>query len=352
MDIEKELQENRRFVDSIIEGKFPRNIDSDYLKWLAGEASYLYDPEVIQKTVFDPMWDLLSRGGKRWRPWLFLILANNLGVDLNKFRDLVTIVELLHNGSLVADDIEDGADMRRGDKAIHLKYGLDIAVNLSSAMYFMPLRILMEMDVDKDIYRRLVDAYIEDMIRIHLGQATDIGWHRGLRDPEGIKVEHYLQMCANKTGVLPRLAARFAAILAQLSPEDEAKIGKFAESIGIAFQIQDDIINVTGAEKLGKSFGEDITEGKITLMVIYTLSKASEEDKKRLKEILGMHTRDKELIEEAISILKKYGSIEYAKEFARDIVRRSWRDVERILPDNEYKEKLRSLANFMVEREF
>ena len=352
MDIEKELQENRKLIDSIIESKFPKNIDSNYLKWLAGDASYLYDPEVIQKTVFDPMWDLLSRGGKRWRPWLFLILANNLGVDLDKFRDLVTIVELLHNGSLVADDIEDGADMRRGDKAIHLKYGLDIAVNLSSAMYFMPLRILMEMDVDKDIYRRLVDAYIEDMIRIHLGQATDIGWHRGLKDPEGIKVEHYLQMCANKTGVLPRLAARFAAILAQLSPEDEAKIGKFAESIGIAFQIQDDIINVTGAEKLGKSFGEDITEGKITLMVIYTLSRASEEDKRRLKEILGMHTRDRALIEEAISILNKYGSIEYAKEFARDIVRRSWKDVESILPDNEYKERLRSLANFMVEREF
>ncbi len=352
MDIEKELQENRKLIDSIIESKFPKNIDSNYLKWLAGDASYLYDPEVIQKTVFDPMWDLLSRGGKRWRPWLFLILANNLGVDLDKFTDLVTIVELLHNGSLVADDIEDGADMRRGDKAIHLKYGLDIAVNLSSAMYFMPLRILMEMDVDKDIYRRLVDAYIEDMIRIHLGQATDIGWHRGLKDPESIKVEHYLQMCANKTGVLPRLAARFAAILAQLSPEDEAKIGKFAESIGIAFQIQDDIINVTGAEKLGKSFGEDITEGKITLMVIYTLSRASEEDKRRLKEILGMHTRDRALIEEAISILNKYGSIEYAKEFARDIVRRSWKDVESILPDNEYKERLRSLANFMVEREF
>ncbi len=352
MDIEKELRENRKHIDSIIESKFPKNIDSDYLKWLAGNSPYLYDPEVIQKTVFDPMWDLLSRGGKRWRPWLFLILANNLGVDLNKFKDLVTIVELLHNGSLIADDIEDGANMRRGDKAIHLKYGLDVAVNLSSAMYFMPLRILMEMNVDEDIYRRLVEAYIEDMIRIHLGQATDIGWHRGLRDPEDIKVEHYLQMCANKTGVLPRLAARFAAILAQLSPEDEAKIGKFAESIGIAFQIQDDIINVIGAEKLGKSFGEDITEGKVTLMVIYTLSRASEEDKRRLKEILRMHTRDRALIEEAISILKKYGSIEYAKEFARNIIRRSWEDVERILPDNEYKEKLRSLANFMVEREF
>ncbi|MCD6349087.1 MAG: polyprenyl synthetase family protein [Candidatus Korarchaeota archaeon] len=352
MDIERELRENRKTVDTIIERRFPKHIDTNYLEWLAGEASYSYDPKVVQKTIFDPMWDLLSRGGKRWRPWLFLILAKNLGVDLEKYRELAIIVELLHNGSLVADDIEDGADMRRGDKAIHLKYGLDVAVNLSSAMYFMPLRILMEINVDDSIYRRLVDAYLEDMIRIHLGQATDIGWHRGLKDPEEITVDQYLQMCANKTGVLPRLAARFAAIVARLSHDEEVRLGKFAESIGVAFQIQDDIMNVTGAEKLGKSFGEDITEGKVTLMVIHALSKATEDDKRRLKEILAMHTKDRALIEEAISILRKYGSIDYAREFAREIIRKSWADVEPILPDNEHKEKLRALANFLVEREF
>ncbi len=352
MDIERELKENRKIVDSLIEERFPREIDAAYLRWLAGEASYSYDPEVIQKTIFEPMWDLLSRGGKRWRPWLFLIMARNLGVDLDKYRELAIVVELLHNGSLVADDIEDGAEVRRGDKAIHVKYGLDIAVNLSSAMYFMPLRILMEMNVDDRTYRRLVDAYLEDMIRIHLGQATDIGWHKGLKDPESITIDHYLQMCANKTGVLPRLAARFAAIAAGLDEEGERKLGKFAETIGVAFQIQDDIINVTGAEKLGKAYGEDITEGKVTLMVIHALSNADERDRRRLKQILSMHTRERELIDEAISILRKYGSIDYAKGFAREMVRKSWSNVEGLLPDNEYKEKLRALANFLVEREF
>jgi len=352
LNIEKELKENRKFIDSIIERKFPKEIDLSYLGWLAGEASNSYDSYVLQKVLFDPMWDLLLRGGKRWRPWLFLILAKNLGVDVEKYKELSVIIELLHNGSLVADDIEDSAEMRRGDKAIHIKYGLDVAVNLSSAMYFMPLRILMEMDIDDKTYRRLVNAYLEDMIRIHLGQATDIGWHRGVKDPEEITADQYLQMCANKTGVLPRLAARYAAIIAGLDEESEKKLGKFAESIGVAFQIQDDIINVTDAEKLGKDYGEDITEGKVTLIVIHTLSKASEDDKRRLKEILAMHTRDRALIEEAISILKKYGSVEYAKEFAREIVRKSWREIEDILPDNEYKEKLRELANFLVEREF
>lgn len=352
MDIENKLRDNKKFVDSLIERSFPRNIDSNYLRWLAGEEPNSYDLETIQKTIFEPMWDLLSRGGKRWRPWLFLIIAKNLGVDLEKYDKLAVIVELLHNGSLIADDIEDGADMRRGDKAIHVKYGLDVAVNLSSAMYFMPLRILMNMNIDDATYRRLADAYFEDMIRIHLGQATDIGWHRGIEDPERITIDHYLQMCANKTGVLPRLAARLAAIAAGLDREDEKKLGKFAESIGVAFQIQDDIINITDAGRLGKSFGEDITEGKVTLMVIYTLSKASDEDRKRLKEILSMHTKEKKLIEEAISILKKYGSVDYAKEFARSIVRESWSAIKDILPENEYKEKLRDLANFLVERDF
>ncbi len=352
MDIEKELKENRKFIDSIIERRFPKEIDLPYLGWLAGEESKSYDFYVLQNVLFDPMWDLLLRGGKRWRPWLFLILAKNLGVDVEKYKELSVIIELLHNGSLVADDIEDGAEMRRGDKAIHIKYGLDVAVNLSSAMYFMPLRILMEMDIDDKTYKRLVNAYLEDMIRIHLGQATDIGWHRGVRDPEEITADQYLQMCANKTGVLPRLAARYAAIIAGLDEESERKLGKFAESIGVAFQIQDDIINVTNAEKLGKDYGEDITEGKVTLIVIHTLSKASEDDKRRLKEILAMHTRDRALLDEAISILRKYGSVEYAKEFAREIVRESWREIENILPDNEYKKKLRELTNFLVEREF
>mgnify|MGYP001772628375 CR=1 FL=1 len=353
MEIERDLKESRELIDHMIEKYFPRVIrDERYLEWLLGRSSRGYDPQVIQRTIFEPMWDLLSRGGKRWRPWLFLTLAKNLGVDLDEYRELAVIVELLHNGSLIADDIEDGAEFRRGDKAIHVKYGLDVAVNLSSAMYFLPMKIIMEMRVDDTTYRRLINAYLEDMIRIHVGQATDIGWHRGFRDPEMITVENYLEMCANKTGVLPRMAARFAAIAARLSEEEEKRLGKFAESIGIAFQIQDDILNVTNAEGLGKEYGEDIKEGKVTLMVINALSKASERDRARLKEILSMHTSDPELVREAVSIMEKYGAIEYAKEVARSIVIESWRDAEPLLPDNIYKEKIRELATFLIERKF
>ena len=352
MEIERELKEAREWLDALMERYFPRKINEEYLEWLMGKRSHGYDAITVEKAIFEPMWDLLSRGGKRWRPWLFLVLSRNLGVDLERYKGLALIIELLHNGSLIADDIEDGAEIRRGDKAIHIKYGLDIAVNLSSAMYFLPLRILMEMDLDELKYKRLVNAYLEDMIRIHIGQATDIGWHRGLRDPETIGVEHYLEMCANKTGVLPRMAARFAAIAADLNEDEERRIGKFAESIGVAFQIQDDILNLRSAESLGKEFGEDIREGKVTLMVIITLSRASEGERRRLKEILSMHTKDRELIKEAISIMERQGAIDYARDVARKIVLESWEDVKDLLPENVYKDKIRELANFLIERSF
>ncbi|MEM2291036.1 MAG: polyprenyl synthetase family protein, partial [Candidatus Korarchaeum sp.] len=114
----------------------------------------------------------------------------------------------------------------------------------------------------------------------------------------------------------------------------------------------DDILNITSAESLGKEFGEDIREGKVTLIVIYTLSRADDRDRRRLKEILSMHTSDPELIKEAISIMERYGAVEDSKEVARRIVLDSWRDVEGLLPDNVYKERIRELAMFLVERKF
>ncbi len=345
-----DLKRNRELVDRLIEELFPRTIDHGYLEWLLGEAKYRYDPDTINETVFKPMWDLLDRGGKRWRPWLFLTLAKCFNVKVKGYEYLATAIELIHNGSLIADDIEDGAEVRRGDKAIHIKFGEDVAINLSSAMYFMPMRALSKVELNKDTYKRLLNAYLDDMIRIHFGQATDIGWHRGVKDPELITEEEYMQMCANKTGVLARLAAKFAAILANLSDEEVDRIASFAENIGVAFQIQDDILNITEAEGLGKELGEDITEGKITLMVIHTLKKATPGDRRRLKEILSMKTRDRKLIAEAIEIMRRYGAIEYAKARAREIVEKSWKEVEPLLPEGECKELLKEFAYFLINR--
>jgi geranylgeranyl pyrophosphate synthase len=130
------------------------------------------------------------------------------------------------------------------------------------------------------------------------------------------------------------------------------KLGRFAESIGVAFQMQDDVLDLTGkefAEKKGGR-GQDVTEGKRTLVVIHTLKKASEADKRRLVQILGMHTSDQQLRDEAISIMQKYNAIEHVRHTAAQIVEESWKEAEKLLQDSEAKEKLKAFAEFLIKR--
>ncbi|HDI02517.1 MAG TPA: hypothetical protein ENF95_00080, partial [Candidatus Aenigmarchaeota archaeon] len=189
--------------------------------------------------------------------------------------------------------------------------------------------------------------YIQEMTNLSFGQAMDIAWHNGMANADNLSEEEYLQMCAYKTGTLARMAAKMAALLSGASKEDIEKLGRFAETIGVAFQIKDDIMNIEGG--LGKEYGDDIKEGKRSLMVIHTLQVASEEDKKRLLEILDMHTNDKKLVDEAISIMKKYNSIEYAKKLANKLMRETWEEIDKILPESEAKKKLKAFVEYLVE---
>ena len=131
--------------------------------------------------------------------------------------------------------------------------------------------------------------------------------------------EDYLQMCAYKTGTLARMSAKIAAVVAGADKPLVEKLGRFAESIGVAFQMQDDILDITGVEFAKKKggVGQDITEGKRSLLVIYTLKKANSDDKKRLIEILNMHTSDQALSDEAIALMQKYNAVEHVKQHSR-----------------------------------
>ncbi|MFH0836733.1 MAG: polyprenyl synthetase family protein, partial [Candidatus Aenigmatarchaeota archaeon] len=118
-----------------------------------------------------------------------------------------------------------------------------------------------------------------------------------------------------------------------------------------SFQIQDDILSLTGEEfQKKKGYGEDIHEGKRTLMIVYTLSKANQKDRKRLLEILNMHTWDSSLIEEAVDILKKYKAFDYAKKRAKDIVESAWSNAESLLKKSTAKEELNAFAYYLIER--
>jgi len=140
--------------------------------------------------------------------------------------------------------------------------------------------------------------------------------------------------------------------LAGANRELVEKLGVFAESIGVAFQMQDDVLDLTGKEFAQKKggVGQDITEGKRTLMVIHTLKIANSADGKRLIQILNMHTSDQALRDEAISIMQKYHAIEHVKRTAAQMVEESWKEAEKLLPTPQAKEKLKAFAEFLIKR--
>lgn len=347
------LEKNKELIDRMIEKYMPRRFDEKHVEWLMGKPSYGYTIKPVNKTLAEPIWDFLDRGGKRWRPALFLLFTEALGGDVEKVKEFTVTLEMLHNGSIMVDDLEDNSDLRRGKPCTHKAFGEDVAINAGNFMYFLAFYPLMKAKekFKPETLLRAWEASLEEITRVHYGQGTDIAWHKGLADADSASESEYMQMCAYKTGVLARLAARLAVILIDGSEELEKKLGRFSESIGIAFQIQDDILNIAPSEGWGKETGDDINEGKRTLLVIHTLKKADGNDRKRLIEILNMHTKDEALIKEAIEIMKKNGAVEYAKEFARKMVREAWEAAEPLIPENEAKQKLRDFADFMVERE-
>lgn len=273
------------------------------------------------------------------------------GGNVEKAKDLVVISEVVHNGTLMVDDVEDDSEMRRGKPCIHKLYGVDIAVNAGNAMYFIPLLVLMKNKEKFEEKMRLkaFEIYSQEMINLSFGQAFDIYWHKGR--VENVTEEQYLQMCAYKTGTLARMSAKLGALVGGANEKQIDALGKFAEAIGVAFQIQDDILSLSGEEfAKGKGKGEDIHEGKRTLIVIHCLKNASPEKAKRLREILNMHTFERKLIEEAIEIIEETGSIEYAREFAKKMVNEAWSEADNVLKESPAKEKLKAFADYLVER--
>jgi geranylgeranyl pyrophosphate synthase len=354
LDIEELLQEKAPLINKAVEKYIPRVFSKNAILFKINPPSFSYNLEPLNKTVADPIWEFLDRGGKRWRPTLFLIVCEALGKNPEEHVDFAIIPEVIHNGTLMVDDIEDASKLRRGKPCTYRIYGLDIAINAGNAMYYLPLLPLLEKrkKLSAQTLSRIYEVYTQEMINLSLGQAMDIAWHRGLANADTISEEDYLQMCAYKTGTLARMSAKIASVLAGADNILTGKLGRYAESVGIGFQIQDDVLDLTSdefAEKKGGR-GQDITEGKRSLPVIHTLKVADPTDRSRLVEILNLHTSKQKLRNEAITIMQNYGSIEYAKEKAKKMVRKSWSEVDPLLPSSVAKEKLKAFAVFLIER--
>ncbi|MDR0449830.1 MAG: polyprenyl synthetase family protein [Treponema sp.] len=297
-------------------------------------------PENCLESLAGPDRDLLSRGGKRWRPLLMLLVCESLGGGQAAL-PLVPLVEFCHNASLIHDDIEDNSDQRRGKPAVHLIYGLDAAINSGAFFYFLPLACLDGWEAPAAQKERVFSVWGEHMRRLHLGQAMDIHWHRNFESLPGI--EEYYTMCGLKTGCLARLAAALGVLAAIPGGETADRdrrdravlvLGEAAEKLGIGFQILDDVKNLTTGLP-GKKRGDDVVEGKKSLPVLLYLHGAGKkagssrqgDGKERGKLVARCFTGAREggasapEVEELIAELEAAGTLEEAREKGLALIR-------------------------------
>ncbi len=275
-----------------------------------------------------PFIDLLKRGGKRWRPMLMLLLYEIKNANTEKIIPLTPLVEFSHNGSLIVDDIEDNADLRRGKPAIHIIHGIDMSINSANFLYFLAFNAIDNSDFENNLKFIFYRYYAKAMKRLHIGQGLDIQWHK---DHSFFpKEEEYYQMCRFKTGALSRLAAEIAITASGGSNEEIYKVGHACEEMGVGFQILDDVINLTKGNP-GKKRGDDIIEGKKSLPVILFSQDNCNVEQLALyfNEAAGTDVLKKEkAVEKAINLLEKNNSIEKAKIKALDILEKSGKTIE------------------------
>ncbi len=349
MHLREFLKSTAREVDTELKNFFPERISAGWVSSSLGPQEYQVDLKASQKAVFEPIWEFLSRGGKRWRPALLLLACESVGGKKKDAMPYTVIPELVHNGTIMVDDVEDGSALRRGKPSTHILYGIDVAVNAGNAMYYLPLvKLFRKSKLSPEKKAMVYDIYSLEMLKLSFGQAMDIYWHKG---NSNVNEKQYLQMCSFKTGSLARLSVGLGALLGGASKKQADALLDFATSIGIAFQIQDDILNIK-PETIGwgKEIGDDIKEGKRTLMVIHALSRLPKAKKDKLIRTLDERQNSDSDVREAISFLEQTGSIDYARVFARRLVKKSWQKVDKSLKGSPAKSMLKEFADYLIER--
>ncbi|MBR1536135.1 MAG: polyprenyl synthetase family protein [Treponema sp.] len=306
-------------IEDVLNSCLPKTSNSDWKDLSFGQIDSCVNDSHLSNLI-RPCKNLVDLGGKRWRPLLLVLCSELVGKgSVEKAYSLTPLVEFAHTASLIHDDIEDGADTRRGKAASHIAFGLDVALNAGSWLYFEATTCIKKLKNSDSEKLALYELFLEELRRLHLGQAMDILWHR---NPALIPtVGEYTAMVRNKTGTLSRMAVKLGAFAGGASREEGEKAGKLAEDIGTGFQIIDDVINLTSGNP-GKKRGDDIVEGKKSLPVLIHLQK-NPDDKEKLSKLFEKARSEginSSAVEEAISILTKSGSVQEARERGNAII--------------------------------
>jgi octaprenyl-diphosphate synthase len=323
MDINYVYQMIKTEVESV-EKELLSNLDSD-VDMVNEVASYVFES-----------------GGKRLRP-VFMILASKLaGYSGNRAIVLSGVVEYIHTATLLHDDVIDGAKFRRGRKSANNVFGNDITVLCGDFLYSRAFMNLVK-DGDPKVQMILANA-AKTMSEGEVFQLVKTAEF-------SLKLEDYLKIIYSKTAVLFSACCEIGGILGKVEEERVKKLAEFGKVVGLAFQMSDDILDYLGEpEKTGKKPGTDLNEGKMTLPVILLRDLADRDEKKKLRDIIVSESATDEDLAYIISLMEKYDIKAKAENFVDDYVNKS-KELLKIFPENEYRDALEFLAEYVIKRD-
>lgn len=305
----------------------------------------------MDKYLYGPLAKYSENGGKRHRPLICFAACLAVGGDMVKATSAAAAIEHFHTAALIHDDIADEAELRRGEPCLHLTEGLGLAINMGDlALSLVNGTVVNDPSLDDHIKVRVVTELIEMTRRTVEGQALDLGWARDGR--YDITPEDYLIMATHKTahysGAVPLAVG---AIIGGGSEMEIEALRNYGLDTGLAFQIQDDLLNLVGAEEsTKKDFRSDITEGKRTLMVVHALQHLEGSKRDRLVEILSSREKDQEVLAEAVAIMEESGSIEYARNYAENLTSIAKNRLVDMIAPSDARNLLISMADYFVNR--
>ncbi len=322
------------------------NFLKPYASLIESELQSLDLPE-SPFSLYEPQRYILQNSGKRIRPILSLLGCGVCGAPIEKVIPAALAVELLHNFTLMHDDIMDQAESRRGLPAVHVKWDVSTAILSGDSMFVQAFLQLHKLDNDID-FKWMHEVFTDSINRVCEGQALDMEFEGKTE----VSVDEYLKMISGKTSALTSASLKLGGIAAGTSKDKVNRLGIIGHSLGVAFQIQDDLLDVTAdAEKFGKRSAGDIYEGKKTFLMVHTLERCTLQEKNWLQEALKNRPLSDNSVKAVIKLFDKYGVIETAIEQMEHYYKEAENEVE-TFDDSNYKADLMNLIKFLKNRDY
>ena len=296
------------------------------------------------KTLYNPASYILGSSGKRLRPLLVLLSAKSVGGKFSDFYNAALAVEMLHNFTLVHDDIMDNADLRRGNLTLHKKYNLNTAILTGDILAAVAYEFLLK-DCKVNA-KQALDSFTKGLVEVCEGQSLDTEFETR----KNVSLPEYIKMIEKKTAALARMCCELGAYLADGSTQDIKALSDYGKYLGIAFQIQDDLLDITAVRaEFGKMIGGDLMEGKKTFLFIEAFGKAKGEDKELLLKVIANKGIRSNQIDKYKKLYEKLGVIEDARTEIKNYTNKALKSIDKLSNKSEI-EIFHWLADSLIKR--